>query len=197
MASASLGLNESPRINSAKTCIGMARSRVTCYSVSYIERLAIKDKPLLLFRSIRLQASAMLGKILLTLLVSITAYIYVRQRNMKESKDNSPKARKQQDNSENKIESDIQETSTLSADLRLGAYMFLALTIGLACALYYFDWQDDHRILTVTLHGDNQADTVTYEVYKYQLGERTFTTLDGLVVTVASSERMEIDGLNP
>ena len=139
----------------------------------------------------------MLGKILLTLLVILIAYIYVRQRNINETRANSSAARKQQDDSGNQIETESKEASTLSADLRLGAYMFLVLTIGLGCALYYFDWQDDHRVLTVTLHGDNQADTVSYEVYKYQLGERTFTTLEGLVVTVASSERMEIEGLNP
>jgi len=85
--------------------------------------------------------------------------------------------------------------NNLSADLRLGAYMFLALVIGLGATLYYFQWQDDHSILTVRLHSDGQRKAIVYQVYKFQLAERSFTTLDGILVTVASSERMEVEGL--
>jgi len=125
----------------------------------------------------------------------ITAFFYVRQRNLKESAKSSSTAAIAK--TETAAVAKEQSSPTLSEDLRLGAYMFLVLTVGLGCALYYFDWQDDHTILTVTLHSENQPEPVSYEVYKFQLGERTFTTLDGLVVTVASSERMVVEGLNP
>ena len=69
------------------------------------------------------------------------------------------------------------------------------LIVGLGIALYYFQWQDDHSVLTVRLHSDGQANPIEYQVYKYQLQERAFTTLDGILVTVASSERMEVEGL--
>ncbi len=138
----------------------------------------------------------MLGKILLTALVIITAYFYVRQRNMSEARQSSASKHEDPPGMQEATKNRHGDSSSLGEDLRLGAYMFLALTIGLGCALYYFDWQDDHTLLTITLHSDNQAGTVTYQVYKYQLGERSFTTLDGLVVTVASSERMEVQGLN-
>jgi hypothetical protein len=36
---------------------------------------------------------------------------------------------------------------------------------------------------------------VTYLVYKYQLEDKSFVTVDGKTVTVASDERMEIEGL--
>lgn len=36
---------------------------------------------------------------------------------------------------------------------------------------------------------------MSYQVYKYQLQERSFTTIDGTQVTVAGSERMEVLGL--
>ena len=73
--------------------------------------------------------------------------------------------------------------------------MFLVLVLGLGAAMYYFQWQDEHSILTVRLHSDGQAEAIEYQVYKFQLGERSFTTLDGILVTVASSERMEVEGL--
>ena len=133
----------------------------------------------------------MLGKILLTLAVIITAFFYVRQRNIAEARDSdsSPKP---------KIpEAEITPTDdTLSSDLRLGAYMFLALMVGLAGAMYYFRWQDDHTLLTVTLHRENQAQPLSYQVYKFQLQNRSFITVDGTTVTVASSERMEVVGLD-
>ena len=68
--------------------------------------------------------------------------------------------------------------------------------VGLGATLYYFDWLDDHTILTVNLHRDNLSQPVSYEVYKYQLEDRSFVTTDGRAITVASSERMEILGLN-
>ena len=86
--------------------------------------------------------------------------------------------------------------SEFNADLRLGAYIFLTLMVGLGAVLYYFDWLDDHIILTVNLHRDNLSQPVSYEVYKYQLEDRSFVTIDGRTITVASSERMEILGLN-
>ena len=131
----------------------------------------------------------MLGKILLTLAVIVIAFLFVRQRDMKtKSKVSpgrvSPPARTVE-----------QSDSSLSSDLRLGAYMFLVLIVGLGIALYYFQWQDDHSILTVRLHNEGQSEPIEYRVYKYQLGDRAFTTLDGILVTVASSERMEVEGL--
>ncbi len=122
----------------------------------------------------------------------IIAFFFVRQRDMKEKSSpsrNTLPSKKAQDKA---VE---QENHTLSADLRLGAYMFLALVIGLGATLYYFQWQDDHSILTVRLHSDGQTEAIVYQVYKFQMAERSFTTLDGILVTVASSERMEVEGL--
>lgn len=149
--------------------------------------------PLLLFNLQRTgKIYSMLGKILLTLTVMIIAFFFVRQRDMKEKSSpsrNTLPSKKAQDKA---VE---QENHTLSADLRLGAYMFLALVIGLGATLYYFQWQDDHSILTVRLHSDGQTEAIMYQVYKFQMAERSFTTLDGILVTVASSERMEVEGL--
>lgn len=134
----------------------------------------------------------MLGKILLTLAVMIIAFFFVRQRDMKGK---SSPARKTLPPTKSQDKTAAKEDSNLSADLRLGAYMFLVFVIGLGAALYYFQWQDDHSILTVRLHSDGQPEAIVYQVYKFQMAERSFTTLDGILVTVASSERMEVEGL--
>ena len=134
----------------------------------------------------------MLGKILLTLAVMVIAFFFVRQRDMKGKSGPAHGTLAPTKSKEKAVKPD---DHNLSADLRLGAYMFLALVIGLGAALYYFQWQDDHSILTVRLHSEGQAEAVVYQIYKFELKERSFTTLDGILVTVASSERMEVEGL--
>ena len=132
----------------------------------------------------------MLSKFLITLIVIVIAFFVVRQRHSSNETGNkpalviTPKLKKKNPKDE------------LASDMRAGAYVFLVLMISLAATLYYLDWQDDHTILTVNLHRDNQSQPISYEVYKYQLQERSFTTIDGRSIAVASNERMEILGLN-
>ena len=132
----------------------------------------------------------MIGKILLTLDVIAVAYVFIRQRKLAEesaqagSKGKSEAARK-----------DKYDKHELAADVRIAAYLFLLFMVGIGAALYYYRWQDDHTVLTVYLHRDSQLEPISYQVYKYQLESRSFTTIDGTQVTVASSERMEITGL--
>ncbi len=141
-------------------------------------------------RLIVLELYPMLGKILLTSAVIIIAFLYIKQRNLKEAA-----GKRRGAGTVKSSKKGIAEDS-LAADFRVGAYMFLVLMVGFAAALYYFNWQDDHSILTITLYSDIQSEPVRYQVFKYQLQENSFTTLDGTRVTVASSERMEIQGLD-
>lgn len=130
----------------------------------------------------------MFSKFLITVFVIAIAFIVLRQRNIKQgSSKRTPATKTSSAKTKAKTE--------LSKDMRLGAYLFLLLTAGIGSAMYYFQWQDDHSILTVNLYRDSQAEPASYEVYKFQLSEKSFITVDGLSVAVASSERMEIMGL--
>ena len=131
----------------------------------------------------------MLSKFLLTALVIIIAFFVIRQRHLS-GNNISQKNRTISRKTEN-----LNSRKEFTSDLRLGAYIFLTLMVGLGATLYYFDWLDDHTILTVNLHRDNLSQPVSYEVYKYQLEDRSFITTDGRTITVASSERMEVLGL--
>ena len=119
----------------------------------------------------------MIGKILLTLAVIAIAYLMVR-RDHGSRRDTT------------------QPDPTLHDDLRTASYLFLLFMVLVGTALYYFRWQDDHKLITVRLYSADQADPASYEVYKYQLAERSFTTVDGRAITVAGSDRMEVIGLN-
>lgn len=143
----------------------------------------------------------MLGKILLTAAVVCIAFFIIRQRHMAEQPrtghtTGAQQGSKSRDPGAGTSSPTASADPGLSHDLRIGAYLFLIMMVGLAGVMYYVQWQDDHTVITVTLHRDDAQQPVTYEVYKYQLGERSFTTVDGMAVTVAASERMEIEGLN-
>ncbi|MBL4820336.1 MAG: hypothetical protein JKY98_05000 [Gammaproteobacteria bacterium] len=136
----------------------------------------------------------MLGKIILTLLVIFAAVIVIKQR----SQEQQPPDNKLAPVGKPPVDKMKKETSSGSqpvSDFRLAAYLFLILMFGAAALLYYQSWQDDHTILTVTLVRDGNSPAVTYEVYKYQLESRRFTTIEGTLITVADSERMEVLGL--
>lgn len=128
----------------------------------------------------------MLGKILLTIIVVLLALIWVRKLREQERREarHIPKPA-----------AAPQKTVEPLNDFRFAAYLFLVLMIGSGSYLYYVRWEDDHSLVTVILHRDGERSPVTYQVLKSELGNRAFTTVDGVRVTVASSERMEVIGL--
>ena len=132
---------------------------------------------------------SMLGKILLTLAVTAIMFFVLRQRQIAESEEFQSK-----DSNSPARQAKKRADTTLAKDLRIGAYLFLIFMVGLGGVLYYYQWQDDRLVLTINLYRRNQAEPTTYEVYKYQLNERSFITTDGITVTVASDERMEVFG---
>ena len=133
----------------------------------------------------------MIGKILLTLAVIAIAYLMVR-RDHGSKRDTTKSAPPKISAGEQKKIPD----HTLHDDLRTASYLFLFFIVVVGAALYYYRWLDDHQLITVRLYSTDQADPASYEVYKYQLAERSFTTVDGRVITVAGSDRVEVIGLN-
>lgn len=128
----------------------------------------------------------MLGKILLTIIVVLLALVWVR------------KHREQERREARQTSTPPVQTEKLGQplnDFRFAAYLFLALMIGSGSYLYYVRWEDEHSLVTVILHRNGEQSPVTYQVLKRELGDRAFTTIDGVRVTVASNERMEVIGL--
>ena len=128
----------------------------------------------------------MLGKILLTIIVVLLALVWIRKHREQERRE-AKQARNTDPLPEN-------VTEPLN-DFRFAAYLFLVLMIGSGSYLYYVRWEDENSLVTVILHRDGEQNPVTYQVLKSDLGNRAFTTIDGVRVTVASSERMEVIGL--
>ncbi len=136
----------------------------------------------------------MLGKILLTIAVIVVALVYLLKRRTATQSPGRP-ASSAAGTASGTTTGTEQESRSFGADLRLGAWMFLILMLGAGATLYALRWQDENREVTVILHRDEASSPVIYRVSKKDLSERSFTTVDGVRVTVSANERMEVVGL--
>ncbi|MDG0998647.1 MAG: hypothetical protein P8P42_08545 [Gammaproteobacteria bacterium] len=135
----------------------------------------------------------MVVKLLITLTVIFVAYLILRRRQTLNS--NTAQLSK----SDWKINTDDQSRNELTAEIRFGAYLFLILMLTLSAGMGYVSWKNDHETVLVTLYRQNNNDAqdekIVFHVYRQDLLERSFTTVDGIKVVVASDERMEIRDL--
>lgn len=135
----------------------------------------------------------MVVKLLITLTVIFVAYLILRRRQTLNS--NTAQLSK----SGWKINTDDQSRNELTAEIRFGAYLFLILMLTLSAGMGYVSWKNDHETVLVTLYRQNNNDAqdekIVFHVYRQDLLERSFTTVDGIKVVVASDERMEIRDL--
>lgn len=128
----------------------------------------------------------MLGKILLTIAILLLGIVWIRQARQHQRKEAAAAG--------HKIAAPAAPAAALN-DYRFAAWLFLALMLGTGGYLYYLQWQEDNTVVRILLHREGNAAPVTYEVRRHQLEERAFTTVEGVRVTVAASERMEVIGL--
>lgn len=135
----------------------------------------------------------MVVKLLITLTVIFVAYLILRRRQTLNS--NTVQLSK----SGWKINTDDQSRNELTAEIRFGAYLFLIMMLTLSAGMGYVSWKNDHETVLVTLYRQNNSDAqdekIVFHVYRRDLLERSFTTVDGIKVVVASDERMEIRDL--
>ena len=135
----------------------------------------------------------MVVKLLITLTVIFVAYLILRRRQTLNS--NTAQLSK----SGWKINTDDQSRNELTAEIRFGAYLFLIMMLTLSAGMGYVAWKNDHETVLVTLYRQNNNDAqdekIVFHVYRQDLLERSFTTVDGIKIVVASDERMEIRDL--
>lgn len=126
----------------------------------------------------------MLTKILVTALVILGCYAFLRfQRNKQLAPSN------QSQNTGN-----AQAGNAVSFSFRWLAICLVTLTFATAAGFFIYDWQDNRELLTVKVINPHNGESVSYQVYKGDLQERSFETVQGQVIRVSHSERMEVSG---
>lgn len=119
----------------------------------------------------------MIGKILFTILVIVVVLIIARGRLGNRQPRGAPASA---------------ASATPSASWpRYLAYGFVAVVILVGAGFYYLDWQQRNEVFTVRVINSRTGNTATYQVSRGEMRGRSFTTLDGIDVTLSEEERME------
>ena len=71
------------------------------------------------------------------------------------------------------------------------AYTLLGLVIAISALVFLLHWQDQHQVIDIQVT-NSQGDTLKYQAYKKSVEGRRFTTIDGVSVDLADSDRIEI-----
>jgi len=139
----------------------------------------------LLSFSLSLRIDAMLSKLFLTFGIILLAALILKRRATSNSGSRHAETAAQSGGSEQKI-----------SELRLASYLFLTIMLALGGVVSVQKWRDDHTVVTVKLYSAGETIPTEYQAFKFELGDRSFTTIDGLQVVVANDERMELSGLD-
>ncbi len=119
----------------------------------------------------------MITKILLTALVVLAALTFIRHKNSQ------------------RREQELVRQAELAADRRTAMIIAIALvvlTLLVSSTIYYWHWQDEHRIFTVQVINSHTGAEQSYHVYQSDIDGRRFRTIDGRWINLADSERMEV-----
>ncbi len=69
----------------------------------------------------------------------------------------------------------------------------LASVVATAGAIVYFlKWQADNKVMTIRVVSSAQESPTRYKALQKDIKGRTFTTIDGLVVTLGDADRIEL-----
>ena len=71
------------------------------------------------------------------------------------------------------------------------AYTLLGLVIAISALVFVLHWQDQHKVIDIQVT-NSQGNALKYQAYKKAIEGRRFTTIDGVSVDLADSDRIEI-----
>ena len=118
----------------------------------------------------------MVTKILITLLVIAGCYLYLKRRNSSASQQQRPSG----------------ETDAEQLPVKMIAVFLLVLSVMGTLSYVGYRWYDSHTLLDVRIINPANDSEVIYQVYKGDLDNRSFTTVQGQTVRISASERLEI-----
>ena len=116
----------------------------------------------------------MLTKILFTALVIVAVYLFYRHRGRAPAKLKT-----------------VREPVEQSNFGRFAAYGFIGALLLVSLVIYYFHWQEAHRIVTIRVIDGNSSNVTVYKAYQKSIKGNRFESLDGKTVVLGEAERVE------
>ncbi|HID46110.1 MAG TPA: hypothetical protein EYP34_10185 [Chromatiaceae bacterium] len=117
----------------------------------------------------------MLTKILFTLAVAAVVFAMVRFRGRPSRSPAPPPVKKAR-----------------SPWVKVLAISVVVMMLAGTAVIIYLNWRDSHQIMQVQVIDSGSGRVSTYRVYRGELQERYFVTLDGRRVQLAETERLEV-----
>lgn len=71
-------------------------------------------------------------------------------------------------------------------------YSFAGIIALTSCAFFIYKWQLDNTVVSIRVISGSVDNTTTYKALQKDIKGRTFTTLDGRLVTLGESDRIEL-----
>ncbi|BBB26496.1 hypothetical protein [Amphritea japonica] len=121
----------------------------------------------------------MVTKIVLTLLVILAAYIYLKRRRVMTQSRVKP----------------VEVSQASDGPFRLIAIFLLLMSLAGTSGYVIYHWIDGRQLLQVTLVSPGTEKPQLYKVYKSELNERSFTTVQGQIIRISSQDRLQIEAL--
>ena len=72
-------------------------------------------------------------------------------------------------------------------------YTLLGVIVAISALIFVLHWSAQHEIVNIRVT-NSQGETVHYQAHKKWIKGRQFTTLDGVSVTLGTSDRVEMLG---
>lgn len=120
----------------------------------------------------------MLKQLLVTLLVAAIVIVFAR---MKRARRTAPAAR----------DASPPSTSSSPSAVVIAGYVLAAVMILATAGVTWMRYQEANEIVRVEVIDARSGERTVYQVRRRQLGEREFRTVDGRVVSLGASDRME------
>ena len=119
----------------------------------------------------------MIGKLILTLLLISGLFGYLRAQQRSADAPRRPPAL---------------ADSAAARWQRRWPLLLLALLLIISAALFWLQWQEQHRLFNVRVVNVHTGEVEHYVAYRDDIFDRRFRTLEGRVVNLADIERMEV-----
>ncbi len=122
----------------------------------------------------------MITKVFFTMLVIVIVGMIFRSQNAARPKQAVPKK-----------PASVEADDSSSLPPKTVAYMLIGLLILVSGVVYYFSWSDANTV--VNLRVINASGTLSeYQAYRKNIKGRGFTSIDGIQIQLADSDRLEI-----
>ncbi len=125
----------------------------------------------------------MLNQILITALVLVVVVVFTRMRRRSEREDGA--------GSSNARRGGSGSWRMPSTPAIIGYSLVLVMVVG-ATIVFYLQWMEANSVVTIEVVDARSGATTTYHVFKKDIGERTFHTVDGRYVSLGAADRMEL-----